>query len=220
MYTYILPTIFATDKLDIQLRKVLENPLISEVILVINTNIDQLGWDHPKLSKVPTNIPQYCNGAWNIGVNLAKTEYIILATDDIVYDTSIFSIVSKELRNENVGIIGCNEQNLSQPVRHLDESNIIYMSHISRPFGFGQMMFMDKSRFIHIPEQLKHWYGDDWLFYHNKINNKENYSITGTFWLHSSVSESSANVETQNRILEDTIWWESNNQPFQKFFYR
>lgn len=210
MFTYILPTIFATDRLEKQLAKVLESDLVDEVILVINSEEDLLSIKHKKLLKIIPNEPQYCNGAWNLGACISATEYIILATDDIEYDINIFSLIKEKLDNHNTGIIGCEYQNLENDIKSLDSTKIIYNSHKSRPYCFGQLMCMRRENFILIPEGIKHWYGDDWLFHYNILSGRVNYSISGDFWMRSKISESSAGSNTQTRIQEDTKWWHAN----------
>lgn len=215
MFTYILPTIFKSNRLEKQLIKVLESDLIESVILIIDSDKDLLNTNHSKLIKIIPTDRQFCNGGWNLGARISITNHIILATDDIEYDTSIFSIIKEKLDSDNnIGVIGCEEENLKNEIINISKEDIELKEVYMRPYCFGQLMFMKREDFILIPDGIKHWFGDDLLFYYNKIKGKHNYSISGKFWMRSNISESSGGKSTLARIESDKMWWHQNAQNF------
>ncbi len=48
-----------------------------------------------------------------------------------------------------------------------------------RPWGFGSMLILKKSNYIDIPETLQIFFGDDYLYEYNVLNNKAVYWIDG-----------------------------------------
>lgn len=216
MFTCIIPTIKKSEKWRIQLPLLLENQFIEKVIIVVDliepyfADIDlyaELGV--PKIDKILihyTGGGYFCNGSWNKGVELAKdAENIILVNDDIVFDPQSINRMA-DTNLEVFGIIGLSNDGVFKEV-------------ISRPFGFGQLMFMKKKHFTPIPKGIKHWYGDDWLFYQMSLKGKPNYTLNCRIF-EKEESASSGSEIVLEQIKKDTEWWELNNEPFKQFFWK
>ena len=208
MFTYIMPTILKTDRWKQQLPLVLSHPLIKQVIIVMDMvediNIDLSGFPNIEKCKVIyTGGGGYCNGAWNYALEQPiPTENIVLANDDIVYDTNIFDRIAN-LNLSEYGIIGAGTE---------------FKQVISRTHGFGQLMFMIKYHFTPIPEGIKHWFGDDWIFYNMSLLKMPNYTID--IQIGTNLSESSQSQYVQDRIAKDFEYWDTIKEPFKPFFYQ
>ena len=205
MFTCIIPTIEKSDKWEKQIPFLVEHNKVDEIIIIKDLPKPEISayYEFDKIKLFYTGGGYFCNGSWNKGVELAKNaENIILANDDILFNTDVIDRVC-ELKLEEYGIIGVGNE---------------FRNHISRPFGFGQLMFMKKENYTKIPEGIKHWYGDDWLFYQMSLLGKTNYTIDCK--LITDVSESSGSEIVQERIKKDTEWWELNNEPFKQFFWK
>lgn len=213
MFTYIMPTILKTDKYKRQLPSVFENPLVEKVIVVIDLQLTDEKADeitkefydmdkHQKLQILITGGGKFCNGSWNFAMEVGdKTDYLIFANDDIVYDTKVFQeIFSLDLKG--YGIIGAGKE---------------YRNVISRTHGFGQLMFMYKHHYTEIPDGIKHWFGDDWLFYKMSLLGMSNF--TYPIAIETNFGESSDNEVVRERILADFQYWDTIKKDFEPFFY-
>ena len=57
-------------------------------------------------------------------------------------------------------------------------TNVVLEKATGRCGYFGVAMFLYKSSYIEIPEDIKIYWGDDWLYYQNKKRKRENFFIT------------------------------------------
>lgn len=213
MFTYIMPTILKSDKWRTQLPNVFNHPLIEKVMVVIDLQLTDEQADevtkefynidtNQKLQILITSGGKFCNGSWNFAIeNGEKTDYLIFANDDIIFDTKVFDEVAK-LDLKNFGIIGAGNQ---------------YRNVISRTHGFGQLMFMYKHHYTTIPDGIKHWFGDDWLFYQMSLVGMPNF--TYPIQIFTNFGESSDSEVVKERIRLDFEYWDTIKEPFIPFFY-
>lgn len=203
MFTCIIPTIEKSDKWKKQISFLVEHDKVDEIIIIKDLPKPEISayYEFDKIKLFYTGGGYFCNGSWNMGVELAKNaENIILANDDIVFDPYSINRMA-DINLELFGIIGLGTE---------------FKEVISRPFGFGQLMFMKRKHYTPIPEGIKHWYGDDWLFYQMSLIGKPNYTLDCRLF-ESELSASSGSEVVQLRIKKDAEWWELNNEPFRKF---
>lgn len=170
----IIPTMWIPETFEEQL-----NDLVHFVddIIIINNNVKITPtWDILKNQTIrvfdqPENI--YVNPAWNLGVEQAKNDTLCLLNDDILFNYYILDRVEdfKHIAPD-YGIIGLHMMSKFNSSVSLIPTDV-------RCWGFGCMMFLDKSSYHVIPEELKILYGDDYLFDKNKMNGKQNYLLCG-----------------------------------------
>jgi hypothetical protein len=77
---------------------------------------------------------------------------------------------------------------------------------------------MIKYHFTPIPEGIKHWFGDDWIFYNMSLLKMPNYTID--IQIGTNLSESSQSQYVQDRIAKDFEYWDTIKEPFKPFFYQ
>jgi hypothetical protein len=131
---------------------------VGEVIIIDNAPGEEAEWRfHEKISMsfMPRNI--YVNPAWNYGVERAKYDNILICNDDINFNPAFLSIFDDSL--QHVGIIGMAFENFQLK----KDANIHLKVMKQRPYGWGCMMLMHKSKYTPIPEDLLIANGDDWL---------------------------------------------------------
>jgi hypothetical protein len=166
-YSVIIPTLWKSDRI-FQLIHDLQNcDKIGEIIIVDNGNrFYEFFTDRAEkiVALIPTeNI--YVNPAWNLGVREAKYENIAILNDDINFDTKLFDIIDEEALEK--GIIGQDSNNY-----HFKEFNdgpwmsLMYAGR-PRPWGWGCMILFKRKNWLPIPENIKVWYGDDWIMEKN-----------------------------------------------------
>lgn len=166
-FTVIIPTLFLSEYTHHLVEALNNTEFVDEILLIDNTNSH--GKELIKFSKVKVlNQSQnlYVNPSWNLGVSRSKNENIIVCNDDILFDVSIIPKIASVL-SDKIGIIGIE----STPAKKLSISVAK-----SRKDPFGVVMFLHKSSYNQIPNDLLIWYGDDYLFY---ASNKINFKIKG-----------------------------------------
>lgn len=177
-FTIIIPTLFKVpDVTESLISSLIKDEAVGEIILINNT-VFSYDRKHEKLKVLNCYQNIFVNPAWNLGVMLAKFEYISLLNDDILLPDFFFS----DLLNHNIEdykLLGCNElicdvENKLSDLSPFD-SKIIDLSPIEkRPFNYGVLMVLKKSEYVRIPDEYKIFCGDDYLFYDNTLNDKGN----------------------------------------------
>lgn len=153
--------------------------MIDEIV-IINNDVSKTPnshvLKHPKINLINCETNIFVNPAWNYGVNLVKNKKICIANDDIVFDLRAFYHVEPFL-SENSGVIGLGIDACSPitgTIKIVPATNV-------RPHGFGFLMFVHKDTWVEIPDSLKVYYGDDWMFNTALIDGRQNYLITNLF---------------------------------------
>ena len=184
-FSVVIPTMLKcvdiTNKL---LTTLYDDPAVSEVIVIDNSYEDnkpnkpsELVTDD-KLNLVVPGYNLFVNPSWNLGVSLAKEEYIGILNDDITIPENVFSGISS-INIEDMGVFGASHPHIIQteaPQRFTVEQ--IHIQHTSiRNWGFGIFMIMHKSRYVEIPDFIKIWCGDDLIFHTHMNGNRYNVNL-------------------------------------------
>ena len=219
MISIIIPTL----QKNLKLLKALLNNLnkdaeVGEIIIIDNS---LKGFEH-NFNKVRFILPKenlYVNPSWNLGVKEAKYDYIALFNDDVLVSETFCSKVLPYIK-EDRGIFGS----------YGDEIACIKNDTIFEPLfdgkleisptdcminGFGVIMMGHKSAFPHIPEEMKVYGGDEYLFKINADNKKQNYLICGLAMRHYG-SLSSSNPALKEMKDRDEQYFIDNYNPPEK----
>jgi len=132
-----------------------------------------------------TNI--YVNPAWNIIFNQEKCEYLTLLNNDcFILSPHYFQDILKHMKNNNIGISSCKTRNITTLNKELRTSNYFcyhkfFHKENKKPNIFygarrqGWLMTLNlyqyKKMDFQIPDYLKLWYGDDWIWGQFVLNN-------------------------------------------------
>jgi hypothetical protein len=107
----------------------------------------------------------FVNPAWNYGITLSNNDYITISNDDILFDVDeyyhLLNQIISEIPLENLGYIGSHSENYilsenKQPI--LEELNTQ-----TNKGGWGCLFTFHKKNWKKIPDQLKIWYGDNFI---------------------------------------------------------
>lgn len=185
-WTVIIPTLWKSKYIHEQLKEYIWCRNISEIIIIDNSN--QYFEHHSKIyNKVNLIQPEenlYVNPSWNLGVEESKTENIIIANDDIIWNTDYLTQINDNIFNR-FDVIGQVPQNyqIGQELSQIKDKGTqdinITENNKKRPTAWGCLLFTKKSRWIPIPNELKIWYGDDWMIHLLKTGKIENFTIGG-----------------------------------------
>lgn len=196
-YSVIIPTLWKSKRIHKLLWDLIKCDYVDEIILIDNAGkyfeyYEAL--DKVKLVQVKENI--YVNPAWNLGIKIAKNELVALVNDDINFDTTIFGVITKDILSE-FGIIGQSEFNYK--ANNSDEPILEKWTGKVRDWGWGCLIMFDKTNWIDIPDNIKIWYGDDFIFKCNPSTK----STLKNFNIETEMSTTSDEKEWDERKKED-----------------
>jgi len=173
MYSVIIPTMWKCDRFQQTLRELSANELVGEIILIDNTSND-LKVELPKLIHILEGKNTYVTAPWNKGALMAKYDKLLILNDDIWMDWQILNTLYDFITPE-IGLIGLDETpyntypSLSFGLEPIERRN----------GGWGCAIFVHKENFTPIPEEMKIWGQDDWLFVKARNRRKQNYKLVG-----------------------------------------
>lgn len=215
-FSYIVPTLLKFEGFNEHISNVLDLDCIEDVIIINNSGNKRLELVSEKIKLIKPSFSPFCNGSWNLGVEHSNSDYIILATDDVVFDTQVIKDVSNLIESlPNLGILGANHDVVVEKLPEYKNINI-HAAGSQREYCYGLLMFMKRINYTPIPADIRHFYGDDYLYYIMLEKGLQNYVIVSdTFKIQTEVGSMSRSKETQNRIEKDRYFWMTNY--YQKF---
>ena len=184
--TVVIPTLWKSEGFLDRLKTLATVEAIGEIILIDNTT-NPPDLEIPKVQHIIEFKNTYVNPAWNKGVRMSTYDKICIMNDDVDVENIVFSQALPHI-TEDKGMIGLYEYHgtgvwedepgcdYSRPnyFRKKDlDFKVIEIGNDRKP-GYGCFWFIHKNSYLMIPEQIKVWYGDDYIFYRN---GKPNYSM-------------------------------------------
>ena len=182
-FSVIIPTMWKSDKIHQMLDVYQKNELVKEIIIIDNNPLEKPNLEkYSKIIYYTEGKNLYVNPSWNIGYTLSSYK-TILANDDIVIINLNDTLL--QINESNYDIIGIDLTSNNENKVFIDELRGI---NVNIPLGdqingFGCFMFVKE--YTYIPNNIKIWYGDDFLL-HNSIkrgilkNLKLDFSISQT----------------------------------------
>ena len=203
MYSVIIPTLWKCDRLKETLKELDSHPLVGEILLFDNTANETPITDLPKLKHILEGRNTYVTAPWNKGAAMAEYDKLLVLNDDNWMDWNILYSLS-DFITEEVGLIGMDEKN-----HYMSETDyVVGLEPIEhRNGGYGCVLFVHKNSWIPIPEEMKIWGQDDWLFVKNRNYGKQNYKLVN-FKVNGSVSltvDSLSNDAKINQIKQNDL---------------
>ncbi len=159
MISVIMPSMFIPGGIVEMVKEVCNHPLVGEFILMDNTvEGNHITEEIPKLTYIQEGENTFINPAWNKGARMAKYDKLMFLNDDVITDFSLIDKVYDQI-TEDKGIIGLGEGCWQYNGGKFGVRPI----HQFRG-GFACLFFIHKNSYRMIPEDIKVWYGDNWLF--------------------------------------------------------
>jgi len=180
LFSVIMPTMWRKPHITIFLLQELSSSPFVDEIIIINNSKQTLPINHPKYKILNQEENIYVNPAWNLGVAESKNENIILCNDDILIPKNLLKVMM-EVNFKEYGLIGISPESIQYNVDSFaqfeNEQNYLKNCDIMN-YGFGILMFCHKDNYNPIPDQMKVWCGDSYLFYKNQVNGKQNLNLS------------------------------------------
>jgi hypothetical protein len=180
-FTVVIPTMWRYAPFVNFLTDLVKFPLIDEIIIINNDvektpNAPVLSHEKVRMINFKENI--YVNPAWNIGVRESRNKNIGILSDDVIFDIKAFYHV-QEVLSPTCGVVGIclGDPNHNQPPFQTGSIKIKPWEG-EHTMGFGCLMFVHKDTWIDIPDCLKVYYGDNWVFDTALWEGRTNYLIT------------------------------------------
>ena len=167
MISFIVPTLWKCNE---TLYPMIESYVRAEIpgaefILIDNAHGCYI---HPGITILVAKENMYVNKSWNMGVQIARNEYICLLNDDIEINFDLIKNNLDKIKKLDFGIIGFDaNENLTNTANH-PADKLEFKEAECKTLGFGCMMIMKKENYIPIDERLKIFFGDDILYWWNK----------------------------------------------------
>jgi glycosyltransferase involved in cell wall biosynthesis len=159
-YSVVIPTLWRS-KRTVNLINDLNNcESVGEIIIIDNSReYDKHLEKLPKVKVFQPHFNIYVNPAWNYGVQYSTNNCVAFINDDITFDTRIFEKFDEnELKSK--GFIGMSSENYTNEVYNpqLEPWKGEVVLH-----GWGCIIMFHKVHWKPIPEELKIWYGDNFM---------------------------------------------------------
>ena len=176
-FTIVIPTLQRSPLLPELVAELAASPLVHQV-LVINNAGHPVDFGHAKcrVINLPENI--FVNPAWNMGAREARTSLLGLVNDDVMLDRRILVPIARRL-DRGSGIIGPATgvvRDVHAPRRRLPRRPF-FVPVYERPHAFGTAMFLRREDYVQVPDDLKVWRGDDYLFRRQTKRNRAMYGV-------------------------------------------
>ena len=208
----IIPTLWRAKKFTDHLVNVLvEDESVGEIIIIDNAPADFF-YDNEKVVTLRQEENLYVNPSWNLGVEESDYDKFIILNDDIIIPYNFVSKLEKWLTKDK-GIIGIDKPSVIKVVDCSNENitfldrEIALKSIVIRDWGFGIVMAGHRNSYYKIPENIRIWYGDDYLTQMKNEQGKVNY-VSDDIPIFTKMSATS-DLEDFNEIKNiDTLMYE------------
>ena len=178
----IIPTLWKAKEFTDHLVDVLiEDESVGEIIIIDNAPAD-FSYDNEKVVMLRQEENLYVNPSWNLGVEKSFYDKFIIFNDDIIIPY-IFVSELESMLTPDKGIIGIDERGVIK-IPHFNSKNITFLDRKidlkplkKRGWGFGITLAGHRKSYYKIPENIRIWYGDDYLVHMNNKKGKINYVI-------------------------------------------
>jgi glycosyltransferase involved in cell wall biosynthesis len=179
MISVIIPTLWIGQRYKEMLPEFQANPLVGEIIIIDNdvSKTDQTIFNFSKVVHLPQKENIYVNPAWNLGARVAKHDILCFANDDIAIDLRFLEFATRYTTNM-FGMLGVGKGTIA----NLDElcglGGDATLSYIEHPGSYFATFFLiHKESYRNIPEQMKIYYGDTYLFKKNVKEGRKNLQL-------------------------------------------
>lgn len=170
MFSIVVPTLnYSPQTLQIIAEIFKADERVSEILVINNSGLAiQFPALNLKIRQVvlPRNI--YVNPSWNLAANLAdeSSEWLMLLNDDVIVPGNILDLLTPQRLQDYtlIGVRGDTIHHLSDHSGFSQEALSIHEVENHRTWGFGVCMLAKRSGYPTIPNELKIWCGDDFLF--------------------------------------------------------
>lgn len=163
MFSVIIPTMWRSMRILSMLHRLYGSEYVDEIIIIDNDKKSRLLFDNKKVRLLEQEENIFVNPSWNLGVKESKNDHICILNDDVTFDIdTAFSKAQSFLISNEDSCLGLHVNSFL----HKDLYTVQITDGHFIGYGWGCCIFMNKSNWVDIPEELKTWFGDDWIVSH------------------------------------------------------
>ena len=177
----VIPTLQKNKELLINLLNTLEKDSCVKEIIVIDNSTKGLDFESPKTRIIIPQENLFVNPSWNLGVKEAKNEIVALLNDDIIIPEDFCARIAEKM-TPDMGCVGYGTDNILESKEMTappQKTELKLEPTKARCLYWGIAIFFYKSSYYEIPDELKIYCGDDWIFTRNQCNKRQNYIVCG-----------------------------------------
>lgn len=187
MISVIIPTMWKPTHLKYQLPMLNDHPLIGEIILIDNdpTLKDEATCTLSKVNYVTFGHNIYPAPSWNHGWEIAKHDKLLIINDDVSFDPILVDAIYDYITEEN-GTITAKPESVTCP----SDKCIVLQTRstidkvkvepvVDLRYKAAIILGIHKKSYVKIPDEIRIYYNDHWLFKCCQKNTKSNFSISG-----------------------------------------
>lgn len=209
MISAIIPTLWKNKELTLKLLESLQNSKFISQIILIENKINEINLEFSKLERYQQLENIFVNPAWNLGVSLSKNDKLLIINDDVGFDEDFLKLSFTYITPQN-GMIGIKTYN----GEITDKKDIIKINNTLFKFNyFGSLFFIHKKSYIQIPEEMKIFCGDHYIYY---LTLKQNYLITGFNYKNHGSLTTSDSIFSDIILNDIKIWYKIKDDFFNK----
>jgi Glycosyl transferase family 2 len=158
-FSVIIPTLWKSKQILSLIDQLTLCKNVKEIIIIDNNGCNSLYKKNlDKNDKIKILIQEkniFVNPSWNLGVSKSTGENIALCNDDVSFSTKIFDDINVERGSLYGPHTSCYNLQKDGKYEFIKDKNINY--------GFGCLLFFNKKDYVPIPEDLKVFFGDNFL---------------------------------------------------------
>lgn len=163
-FSVIMPTMWRSHRTISLINTLCASDYVDELIIIDNDVTARPEFDiDSKVVMLEQKENIYVNPAWNLGVKESKNDYLCIINDDITLNFGYGMVLVESFLKHEKAVIGIHPQSYSYP--HDGGVGILVGHFVGN--GWGCCMFMHKDNWVDIPNDIKIWYGDNWIVNHH-----------------------------------------------------
>lgn len=165
MYSVIFPTMWKFEPFIEFLKELAQHELVGEIIIVDNDRThrpEEEILQHKKIKLLDFGKNIYVNPAWNEAVKVSSFDKLCICNDDVIFDLRLFRKAYEHV-TEELGVMGLSVAPWDQ---HITDGLIrikVYENGDGQ-WGFPLCYFMHKSVWEPVPDSIKLFFGDNFIF--------------------------------------------------------
>lgn len=208
MISVVVPTMWRFEPFTDFLENIARLSCVDDIIVINNDRTrtpNHPVLEHPKVKMLDFGTNIYVNPAWNIGVAASKNNKVCILNDDLIFDLRLFLKVDQFL-TDDMGVIGLSE-GLAEYNQTPFTNGVINFEPFTNQncWGFGELMFVNKSHWVDIPAGLEIGFGDVFIFEQLLFRGYTNWFITNMKFYHkgSTTQKEVPRPEAEQRLARE-----------------
>lgn len=198
-FSVVIPTLRRSQLLDSLLDRLAASEHVAEVLLIDNAaseQADEHAGSSEKIRVITPGTNIFVNPAWNLGVAESRSSLIALCNDDVLFDVDHVLPAVRDRLDRGAGVVGPSPACFDDTPRRATPA---FRPTYELTYGFGTLMMFRRSSWAPVPDDVRIWFGDAFLFHSQR---QRNYIFHGSH-IETPMSVTSSSPEFREVIRRD-----------------